>query len=99
MLINVGLPHKPEFAGYGGLTRGCPLLPSIDSRSAVGFSHRPFSTVLGGFTRGIPRLPSIEAVSAEPSPQTNAPAPNLISISKEKSVPKIFFPSNPYSLA
>lgn len=29
----------------------------------------------GGFVRGMPRLPSMDVVRAEPSPQTNAPAP------------------------
>ena len=59
LFINVGSPHNPLCAGYGGFTLGCPLLPSIDSNSAVS------------------------------SPHTNAPAPNLISISKLKSVSKI----------
>ena len=65
LLINVGLPHKPTCAGYGGFTLGWPLFPSIDSKSAVS------------------------------SPHTKAPAPSLISISKEKSVPNIFLPSMP----
>ena len=52
LFINVGFPHKPEFAGNGGFKRGWPRLPSIDSSNAVS------------------------------SPQTKAPAPSLISISK-----------------
>ena len=59
----------------------------------VGFSHSPFSTVLGGLTRGIPRFPSMDAVSALPSPHTNAPAPRLICIWKQKSVPKMLSPN------
>ena len=39
LLINVGQPHKPLCAGYGGFTLGCPRLPSIDSRSAVSSPH------------------------------------------------------------
>ncbi len=69
LLINVGFPHNPETAGYGGFTLGWPRLPSIDSRSAVS------------------------------SPQTNAPAPSLISISNENLLPKMFSPNIPYSLA
>ena len=39
MFISVGLPHNPDTAGYGGFTLGCPLLPSIDSNSAVSSPH------------------------------------------------------------
>ncbi|MPN07311.1 hypothetical protein SDC9_154577 [bioreactor metagenome] len=67
--------------------------------STVGLSKRPCSTVRGGLTRGIPRLPSMEAVSAEPSPQTNAPAPRFMCTLKLKPVPKIFSPSKPNSVA
>ena len=35
LLIVVGLPNKPKFAGNGGLKRGLPGLPSSDSSSAV----------------------------------------------------------------
>ena len=41
------------------------------------------------------RFPSIDSKSAVSSPHTNAPAPNLISISKSKPVPNIFLPSIP----
>jgi len=34
LLITVGLPHNPEMAGYGGLGRGLPLLPSIEASKA-----------------------------------------------------------------
>ena len=34
-LIVVGLPYKPKEAGNGGLNRGCPFLPSIDSSREV----------------------------------------------------------------
>ncbi len=36
----------------------------------------------GGRERGIPRLPSIEPISAVSSPQTNAPAPSRMWMSK-----------------
>ena len=35
LLINVGLPNKPLFAGNGGFGRGIPLSPSIDAIRAV----------------------------------------------------------------
>src|SRR5450755_3471075 len=35
LLMVVGLPNKPKFAGNGGLKRGLPGLPSRDSSSAV----------------------------------------------------------------
>ena len=69
LFISVGFCHNPQFAGNGGFNLGLPLLPSIDSKSAVS------------------------------SPQTNAPAPSLISKSKLKSVPNIFLPNIPYSFA
>ena len=67
--------------------------------STVGLPNKPCSTVLGGLTLGIPLLPSIEAVSAEPSPQTKAPAPLFIWKSKLNPLPNIFSPIRPYSLA
>ena len=39
LLISVGLPQSPFSAGYGGFTLGCPLFPSIDSKSAVSSPH------------------------------------------------------------
>ena len=35
LLIVVGRPYRPKFAGNGGLNRGMPFLPSSDSSSAV----------------------------------------------------------------
>src|SRR5579863_7839567 len=35
LLMVVGLPNNPKFAGNGGLNRGLPGLPSRDSSSAV----------------------------------------------------------------
>src|ERR1700681_2361509 len=35
LLMVVGLPNNPKFAGNGGLNRGLPGLPSSDSSSAV----------------------------------------------------------------
>ena len=53
----------------------------------------------GGRGRGVPRLPSIEAINAVSSPQTNAPAPSRISISKLNGVPQILLPRKPLRLA
>ena len=64
----------------------------------VGLPQRPETAGKGGRGFGIPRLPSMEAISAVSSPQTNAPAPFLILISKLKSLPRIESPINPYSL-
>ena len=65
----------------------------------VGLSQRPLSAGNGGFVVGSPRCPSIEWIRAVSSPHTKAPAPYLISISKEKLVPIILSPSSPCSLA
>ena len=35
LLTTVGLPNSPTSTGNGGLLRGSPRLPSIDSKSAV----------------------------------------------------------------
>src|SRR5271155_1600830 len=35
LLMVVGLPNRPKFAGNGGLKRGLPGLPSRDSSNAV----------------------------------------------------------------
>ena len=61
----------------------------------VGESNNPLFTGKGGRGLGVPLLPSIDAKSAVSSPHTKAPAPSLISKSKEKLAPKIFFPSSP----
>ena len=65
----------------------------------VGFPHSPDSTGYGGLCFGSGGRPSIEAISEVSSPQTNAPAPCLICISKLKSVSNIFSPISPYSFA
>ncbi len=65
----------------------------------VGLPHNPQFAGNGGFNLGRPVFPSIDSSSAVSSPHTNAPAPNLISKSKLKSVPQILFPSIPYSFA
>ena len=66
---------------------------------SVGFPHSPHSAGYGGFTLGWPRFPSIDSNSAVSSPHTNAPAPKRISTSNSKSVPNMFLPRIPYSLA
>ena len=35
LLMVVGAPYRPKFAGNGGLKRGLPGLPSSESSSAV----------------------------------------------------------------
>ena len=65
----------------------------------VGFPNNPFTAGNGGRGRGSPRCPSILSSSAVSSPQTNAPAPKRRSKSKEKLLPKIFFPRTPSSRA
>ena len=71
---------------HGTLAKDSTLLMS------VGFFQYPFCAGNGGFRRGMPRSPSREAISAVSSPQTKAPAPALIRISKEKFVPNRFLP-------
>ncbi len=61
----------------------------------VGFCHSPDTAGNGGRGTGMPRLPSIEASSAVSSPQTNAPAPSRISMSKSNPVPRMSLPSSP----
>ena len=51
---------------------------------AVGLPSMPFCTGNGGRWRGSPILPSTERISAVSSPQTKAPAPRTMSMSKEK---------------
>ncbi len=50
--------------------------------ATVGLPNRPFSTGNGGLERGSPRRPSMELNRAVSSPQTYAPAPRRISMSK-----------------
>ena len=65
----------------------------------VGRPQSPLTAGKGGRGRGMPRMPSIEASSAVSSPQTKAPAPRRISMSKEKPLPRMSSPSRPYSRA
>ncbi len=65
----------------------------------VGIPNRPRTAGYGGRRRAIPRSPSIEAMRAVSSPQTNAPAPILTSISNKKPVSKMFSPRRPASRA
>src|SRR5580765_5309390 len=39
LLMGVGAPYSPKFAGEGGLKRVLPVLPSSESRSAVSSPH------------------------------------------------------------
>ena len=61
----------------------------------VGLLNKPCSAGNGGLTTGSPLLPSIDEIKAVSSPHTKAPAPYLIWISNEKSVPKMFLPNKP----
>ncbi len=65
----------------------------------VGLPNRPFSTGYGGLCLGVPLFPSMDSISAVSSPQTNAPAPFAILISKLKPDPNMLSPSNPASRA
>jgi len=65
----------------------------------VGFSQRPDCAGNGGFGVGIPRFPSMERSRAVSSPQTKAPAPRRISMSKSNPEPRMFLPRSPYSRA
>ena len=58
----------------------------------VGLPNSPRSTGNGGLARGSPRNPSIELKIAVSSPQMYAPAPLRISMSNEKSSPRISWP-------
>ncbi len=61
--------------------------------------RRPFSTVWMYLARGSPTRPSREAISAVDSPQTKAPPPRLMRMSKAKPLPRMFSPSRPQARA
>ena len=65
----------------------------------VGLPQRPLTAGNGGRGIGMPRLPSKDCSRAVSSPHTKAPAPSRISMSNEKSVPRILSPRRPYSRA
>ena len=65
----------------------------------VGLSNRPRTAGKGGRGRGMPRLPSMLLMSAVSSPQTNAPAPCLMMMSRLNPLPSTLCPNSPYSLA
>ena len=101
---NAFVPGEPAVPTCRNQAAPCSMMSGTAAKvstllSTVGFAQRPFSTVRGGLVRGMPRLPSMDAVSALPSPQTNAPAPRLMRISKENSVPRMFSPRSPTSRA
>ena len=61
--------------------------------TTVGFPRYPTVTGKGGRMRGSPGLPSRDSISANSSPQTYAPAPRWISMSKSKpAAPRIAAP-------
>ena len=70
LLIVVGLPYTPYWAGNGGLNRGSPFLPSRDSMSAA--SSDP--AVGGGGRQARP----ISLHTGLPDRQTRALAPGVI---------------------
>ena len=65
----------------------------------VGQPHSPLMAGKGGFGVGIPRSPSMERRRAVSSPQTKAPAPRRISMSKSKPEPRMSLPKSPSSWA
>ena len=65
----------------------------------VGFPHSPLVAGKGGLGRGSPNPPSMEARRAVSSPQTKAPAPRTMVMSKLKLVPKTPSPNSPNSSA
>ena len=86
--------HSAPFSMIRGtLTQVSTLL------STVGLSHSPLSVAWTYLARGSPTLPSTERISAEDSPQTKAPPPRLISMSKEKPLPRMLSPSSPRARA
>ena len=75
----------------------CGIFPHVSTLLIlVGLPNSPLTAGNGGRVIGIPRRPSMLAMSAVSSPQTNAPAPSLMTISNEKSDPRIFSPSSPH---
>ncbi len=65
----------------------------------VGLPNRPLTAGNGGRGRGMPRLPSMLWIRAVSSPQTNAPAPILMTISRLKPLSRMLSPSRPYASA
>ena len=61
----------------------------------VGLDQSPALAGNGGLVLGIPLCPSIEAMSAVSSPQTKAPAPSLMVMSKSIPDPRMSSPSRP----
>ena len=65
----------------------------------VGLPKRPRTAGNGGLGRGMPRRPSMLCSRAVSSPHTNAPAPCLTTMSREKPESKMFVPKMPQALA
>ena len=65
----------------------------------VGLPHNPCCVGNGGLGLGVPLCPSIDVIRAVSSPQTNAPAPCFISISKENPLSRIRSPKSVLFLA
>ena len=55
----------------------------------VGQPHSPCTEGYGGRIRGMPRWPSMEWIKAVSSPQTKAPAPSLMVMSKSMPLPRM----------
>ena len=84
----------------GPFTMICGIFANVSTLfKIVGFWKSPLRAGNGGRGRGSPLFPSMDVMSAVSSPQTNAPAPSLNSISKSNPLSNISFPSRPYSLA
>ena len=92
--LDVSVP-KPAYQS-GPLVMIAGRVASVSTLSMiVGLPHRPETAGNGGRVRGMPRRPSMLAIRAVSSPQTKAPAPSLIVMSNEKSVPRMWSPSRP----
>ena len=78
----------------------CMTMPGTLARVStllmtVGLPNSPLTAGYGGRGLGIPRRPSMLWMSAVSSPQTNAPAPCLTTMSREKPESRMFGPRRP----
>ena len=64
LLMFVGLPKRPDWAGYGGRGRGMPRYPSIEAMSAVSSPHTKAPPPSLIFTRNEKPVPSMSSPSS-----------------------------------
>ena len=92
--LEVAVPILPNHSPPLRMMTG--MLASVSTLlMTVGLPQSPLTAGKGGRGRGVPRWPSMEASRAVSSPQTKAPAPNRISMSKLKPLPRMSAPSRP----